>query len=109
MVRFDEEVFSNEENCSHAYVVANASFSICAYLHSVSDDTGRHTLSICWKSTVPSPCDEASAETFVGAAPFVCRGRATQPIACMHHLNTRCLCKKVEKRTSVNPSKFGGT
>ena len=47
MVHFDEEVFSNEENCLHAYVVANASFSICAYLHSVSDDTGRHTLSIC--------------------------------------------------------------
>ena len=60
-------------NFSHAHVAARAS-SICAYLHSVSYidrdayDTGLHEPSVRWRSTAPSPCDDASVETLVGAA-----------------------------------------
>ena len=62
------------EKCLHAHVIAKASFSICAYLFSVSVSaleiyaTGLRWPSSClWSSTAPSPNDDVSAETTVSA------------------------------------------
>ena len=58
---------------SQAQVLANASFSICAYLASTSDSernaklTGRHVLSSCnCLRVAPSLYDKLSADNYVG-------------------------------------------
>ena len=58
----------------HAQVVASASFSIWAYLRSLSHieceayATGFHWPSLYCSSTAPIPYDDASADTLVGAS-----------------------------------------
>ena len=64
------------ENMSQADVVANASFSICAYLFSISDiDQNAYAMvfqvsvvTSFWQMTVPKKQVEASAEVLAGAS-----------------------------------------
>ena len=74
MVSFDVEILKYlprmlSRNFSQAQVTASASFSICAYRHSVSvidldaNATGHHSPLFNCVNTAPSPCEEASAVT----------------------------------------------
>ena len=61
------------ENRSHAHVTARASFSICAYLPSISEGAleakaiGFHISPDLWRRTALRPYDDASADTFLGS------------------------------------------